>query len=82
MASRRSIPAGRTLRTDWFEAPAVIGRGDRVRLVLHAGGMRIEGIGQALSDGAVGEVVRVRNADSRREVHGRVAPDGAVHVVF
>jgi len=78
----RTIRAGTPVRADWTERPTAVERGQRVRIVLENAGLRIEATGEARSDGAVGDVIRVVNSDSSREVMGRIGPDGAVHVVF
>ena len=82
MAAASSISLGQPVRTDRIERPAVVERGQRVRLRLESAQLRIEATGIALSKGAVGDTIRVRNADSRREVTGRIGADGAVHVAF
>ncbi len=46
------------------------------------GRLLIEGKGVVRKDAHAGEWIRVVNADSKRELLGRVEPDGAVHVEF
>jgi len=77
---KRSVREGEPVRTSWVMAPSIIERGQLVRLIVVRGGLRIEGRGKAISDGALGERIRVVNTDSRRQVVGRVAPDGSIHV--
>jgi flagella basal body P-ring formation protein FlgA len=77
---RRAVRNGTPIRTTWVEAPTLVERGQLVRLVLVRSGLRIEGRGRAVSDGALGERIRVVNTDSRREVMGCVAPDGSIDV--
>lgn len=82
LRAARGIAAGTALRAEMLEeAPAVL-RGQLVRLRLVQGGLRIEGRGKARQDGRPGDVVRVQNVDSRRELVGRVAADGAVDVAL
>ncbi len=80
MQLRRSVREGRVLRDRWLEPASTVKRGQVVRLVVRSGGLQILGKGRAVSDGAVGERIRVVNLDSRREIVGRVARDGSVHV--
>lgn len=82
MELRRRVRAGTPMRTSWVEPPAVVLRGQRVRILLNSPVLRIEGVGQALADGAVGEHIRVVNSDTGREISGRVGPDGAIHVSY
>ena len=77
---RRGVREGRVVRERWVEAPSKVKRGELVRIVLRHGGLHIVGRGRAVTDGAVGDRIRVVNTDSRREVMGRVARDGSIHV--
>lgn len=79
---KRSVREGTPLRTSWVTAPSIVERGQLVRLILTREGLRIEGRGKAVTDGALGDRIRVVNTDSRREVVGRVVEDGSVHVGF
>ena len=82
LRTTRSLRAGTPLRGSLLgEAPA-IARGDRVRLRVEQGALRIDAIGRAREDGRVGERVRVVNLQSRRELIGVVSPDGTVYVAF
>jgi flagellar basal body P-ring formation protein FlgA len=58
---------------------AVVNGAD-VRLVYAEGDLTIVTEGSALQDGAVGEIVRVRNSESGVTVSGAVQPDGSVRV--
>ncbi len=80
--TRRAVRVGQAIRAHWVEDVPLVNRGKRVRLVFHAGSLRIEAAGEAREDGTAGEQVRVRNLESRRELVGEVGPDGAVHVAF
>lgn len=77
---KRSLREGVVLRKRHLAPVSVVERGQVVRIVLRAAGLEIVGKGKAVSNGAIGESIRVVNTDSRREVVGRVAEDGAVHV--
>ena len=77
---KRRVPEGRAMRRGWLEQAALIRRGQQVPLIFRLGTLLIEGMGRAASDGAEGERIRVTNVDSRREVWGRVGPEGAVYV--
>jgi len=58
----------------------VVVNGAEVKLVYSEGGLLIMTEGVALQDGAIGDVVRVRNSDSGVTVSGAVQPDGSVKV--
>ncbi len=58
----------------------LVANGAEVKLVYSEGGLLIMTTGAALQDGAIGDVVRVRNSDSGVTVSGAVQPDGSVRV--
>lgn len=77
---RRGVRKGRIVRERWLEAVSKVKRGDLVRIVVRSGGLQIVGKGRAVTDGAIGDRIRVVNTDSRREITGRVTRDGSIHV--
>jgi len=79
---KSSVRDGQPLRESQIEVVPVVDRGDRVMLVIDRGGLRVQAIGRAQESGAAGQWIRVLNVDSRREVSGRVDPEGKVHVAF
>ena len=80
-ATRRVMP-GTLWRTDWAQQPPRVRRGELVPLQLRHGPLVIQGRGVVRKDARVGEMVSVVNPDSRRELMGRVDPNGVVHVAF
>jgi flagella basal body P-ring formation protein FlgA len=79
---RRPVRRGKVLVPDSLDAVAPVQRGQRVKIRLTRGRLRIETEGRAREDGAVGDWIRVLNVASRREVIARVGEDGAVHVGY
>ncbi len=79
---RRNLQSGTPLRAAWLEEVPLVKRGEPVRLSVSRGRLRIESTGIARQDGKAGQIVRVENPNSHREVLGRVGEDGVVHVVF
>ncbi len=82
MRARRSIGAGTPIRRGFVEVPPVVQRGEMVRLRMVHGGLRIETKGVAREDGRAGQVIRVQNTTSRRELTGTVGADGVINVRF
>lgn len=80
--ARRSLAADQVLREGDFERVPVVERGDRVTLVLKHGPLMIQALGKAQETGATGDWIRVVNVESKREVTGRIDPEGRVHVAF
>ena len=58
----------------------LVANGGEVKLVYAEGGLLIVTSGEALQDGSIGDVVRVRNSDSGVTVSGAVQSDGSVKV--
>ena len=85
MMAKRRIKAGNVIRPGTIEPKqkqvvikrnqAVVIRIDRPELVLTV-------TGKAMQDGRMGDVIRVRNVDSKRIIVVRVCDDGAVEPVF
>jgi flagella basal body P-ring formation protein FlgA len=80
--TRRRVPRGAVWREEWLESAPLVARGQPVRLRYESGSLRIEATGVSRDEGTSGDVVRVQNPASRRELRGRVAADGSVHVAF
>lgn len=60
----------------------VIRKGDQVVISAHSGGISVRMPGEALSDGALGKQISVRNQRSKRVVKGRVTGPGQVEVAM
>lgn len=79
---KRRVPRGTPLRARWLEEAPLVERGAPVRLRFERAGLRIDARGVARDTGGAGDLVRVLNPSSRRDVVGRVGEDGVVHVAF
>ncbi len=69
---RRPITAGQAVRLTDVRPNYVIGKGDLVTIVLKAGSMTLTVSAEALEKGAVGDIIRVRNHQSRKVLETRV----------
>ncbi|AMO95589.1 flagella basal body P-ring formation protein FlgA [Collimonas fungivorans] len=77
---RRSVNKGQpVLRSQVEPAPAVT-RGEQITLRTHAGLVSLEGRVEALQDGYLGQMVRVRAAAATSSVMARVAGPGMVEI--
>lgn len=65
-----------------LELPVLIKRQDRVRLVGQTSALSVSVLGEALQDGRVGELIRLRNVDSQRIIMGRVVSANEAKVQF
>ncbi len=82
MVTRRPLPAGTVLTQTMVKAPRLIRRGDRVVLVNQQGAIQVEMSGEAISDGAKGDRIRVRALNSKNIVEGWVESASVVKVTL
>jgi len=75
-----TLPAGSALNKVVVQATAIVRRGQRVTLLAQIHGVEVRMAGEALSNGAIGDLIRVRNTTSRRIVEGVVTDNGTVSI--
>ncbi|MEW6594404.1 MAG: flagellar basal body P-ring formation chaperone FlgA [Thermodesulfobacteriota bacterium] len=75
---KTALQPGAILSRHQLEAPALVKRGDRVTIMAQTGDVLVSVPGEARDSGAAGEVVRVKNLMSRREITARVVESGLV----
>lgn len=80
METRVVLYAGRPIRPENLQQPALVERNQIVPLVFDNGGLEISTHGRALDRGAEGEIIRVMNISSRKTLFGTVRPDGSIDV--
>lgn len=80
MTLKRNVTAGQPLTPAMLKAQRMIERGQRVTMLATDGGLEVRVPGEALSHGASGERIRVRNISSKRVVEGVVVSAGVVRV--
>jgi flagella basal body P-ring formation protein FlgA len=74
--ARRRLAARRVLTERDLGPPLLVRRGRPVELIYARAGLQVTALGVAQEDGAVGDLVRVINAESRRQLQGIVSgPD-------
>jgi flagellar basal body P-ring formation protein FlgA len=78
----RNIAAGEPILASLLGQPSLVRRGDMVVLTAEARGIRAVTQGEAKEDGKAGQVIRVRNLTSNREVYGTVDAERSVRVAF
>lgn len=80
MLARRNLAAGQPLVPAMLKAQKIVERGQRVTMLAGGNGLEVRMPGVALSHGARGERIRVRNLSSKRVVEGVVVEPGLVRV--
>jgi flagella basal body P-ring formation protein FlgA len=78
----RNIAYGEAIHAGLLELPPLVRRGDMVLVSAEGRGVRAVLQAEAREDGRLGQVIRVRNLSSGREVYGRVDADRSVRVAF
>jgi flagella basal body P-ring formation protein FlgA len=80
MAAARTLLPGLSIQMSALSPPRVVRAGAAVAMIYIDGDLTITASGDALQDGAVGQLVKLRNEDSGVTVTGRVRADGSVLV--
>lgn len=80
--SKRAFPKGTIMVRDMVEAPPIIDRGDLVTIVIESPVFRITAQGRAREDGARGQIIRVVNTSSMKEITAQVVDEDLVRVAF
>jgi len=80
--ARRTIGPQAVLRTDQFEFPPAVKRGDRVIILAESSGLRITTIGEIQNTAKAGERVRVVNLESNKTLLALVIDSRTVQVEF
>jgi flagellar basal body P-ring formation protein FlgA len=65
-----------------LDRPRAIKRNNKVTILASSRSLRIRMAGKALEDGSLGELIRVRNESSKRELDARVIAPGIVEVAM
>jgi len=82
LKAARVIRTGMPLTRQVVIVPPVVRRGAVVNIVFQTDSIRLTARGIAREDGAPGDIIKVQNVDSGREISGEVQPDGSVSVSF
>jgi flagella basal body P-ring formation protein FlgA len=85
LVAMRSLPAGVVIRPGMLGTPEkeiLVKRRQSVVIRLENLGLMVSAMGVAQDEGCVGEVIRVKNADSNRIIMAQVNADGSVSPVF
>lgn len=80
MESRRNLKRGSVLTPNNIRPSNMVKSGQNVTLILNYKGISIKTSGQALQSARMGELVKVRNTQSRKIVEGIVSGEGRVKV--
>lgn len=80
MTPKRILLPGKMVQMNDIQAPLIVERGDIVTMTFNHGGMTLTAKGKALENGAKGDLVRVANSSSSRNVEAIVTAQREVMV--
>lgn len=76
------VNKGEAFRNSVLDAPLVIKRGDTVTMEAAAGDISVKTSATAISDGRIGQQIRVKNNQSARVVNAKVISEGKVQTIM
>lgn len=79
---KTSLRPGAILYAHLLESPPLVQRGDLVTIIAESNSIRVTAPGEARNAGALGDLVRVKNLMSRKEIFAKVLGSGMVETEF
>ncbi|MGV8834919.1 MAG: flagellar basal body P-ring formation chaperone FlgA [Cellvibrio sp.] len=79
--AKRNISRGEPFKSAALDAPTAIKRGEIIILEALAGSIKVSSAGTAMTDGRIGQTIRVRNNSSERIISGIVVRQGVVQTL-
>lgn len=80
--TKRAISKGALITSDMLEKPPIIKQGDLITIVLESSKLRITTQGKAMENGTNGQMIKVINTSSMREILAQVIDEKTVRVYF
>lgn len=77
-----SLRPGEVIRRSYLNEPLVIRRNQEVLIVVRFKNLLVKAKGKALQDGKLGEVIKVKNISSKKEVWGKVVSSNEIEVML
>jgi flagella basal body P-ring formation protein FlgA len=81
-SAARPLQTNNPIRLGMVKKPYAVRKGDRVSIEARHGGLSIQVVGLAKSNGELGQTATVANVDSGKELRAKVVGPGAVRVDF
>jgi len=78
--AKRPLRAGRVILSQDLKKALLVNKGETIMLVANTGALQVSSEGVALSNGTLGEQIRVKNARSQRIVDARIVAPGRAEV--
>ena len=77
-----TIPVGKPITQNMVDDPAVIKKGEIVKILVKIGNLSILTKGVAKEDGYRGRAIKVMNLDTKKELYGEVKDDCTVKIIL
>lgn len=77
---KRSISALRPIRTDEIGTPAIVHKGETVSIMYKTPSMEIKTVGEALENGAEGDIIKIRNPESHNVIQATITGKGTAEI--
>lgn len=78
--TKRTISAGQIITPLQVDPARLVSKGENVAILAEGSGILIRTSGVALTDGAMGDLIQVRNTKSNKIVEGRIVAPGQIKV--
>lgn len=75
---RRALKAGQVVQSRMLKGAQVVRRGQAVQILASAGPVEVTAAGTAMQDGALDDVIRVKNVNTGKVINARVTGAGTV----
>ncbi len=82
MLAKRTLAANSVLTPQMLKTPTLVKRGQRVTLIGESGPLTVRMVGEALSDGGQGDLIRIRTDGSKRVIDGTIISKGVIKVTL
>jgi flagella basal body P-ring formation protein FlgA len=79
---RRDLPAGTVLTSQALDTPVMLERGEIVTIMAENKRLLVQTKGQTLEKGRLGDIIKVKNITSGKQLMGRITADNTVIVAF
>lgn len=80
--AKRQIAAGQVITANMLTAPEVVSKGQSIIIEATTGNFAIRTTGTALTNGGMGDTIRVKNSKSGRVVEGVIISEGKIRVAL
>ena len=74
----RAVGALQPIAASDLQALAVVHKGTKVQLVYEKGNVRLSIVGEAMEDGGLGDLIMIKNLDTKKQIYGMVKDQNTV----